>query len=113
MNYTDEIEEDSQPELGKSSLVIRFPKRQPRQKSSPVPVTELQYKIRGPRIDLGKLLRIAFNILFLGVLSVVLLALIAAFAYALINHPTEMGKWASDLVAGVQGVVQGLAEIIR
>lgn len=113
MSYTDSFEEYSEPDLGKPSLAIRLRRGWPRKKSSAVPVTEMKYKIRGPRINLGKLLHGVFNTLFLGVLSLALLALIAAFTYEMINHPAEMAKWANDLIASAQGIIQAVVGAVH
>lgn len=92
----------------RSPLAFRFSKEKRKNSEKASPFTEMPEELRASRFSLGGLLRKLFNSLLLFILVAALLALVAAFAYQMINDPEALTMASYHLVNNMQSLLQSL-----
>jgi hypothetical protein len=109
---------DSRKSRGKGTgpfLALRFRREPERMRNKTTsPFTEMPEELKYERswwkgLSIGKILRGMLNFTLLFILGLVLIGLVAAFAYQWIYHPQELIDWSSNLILSVQQFFQTLA----
>lgn len=89
--------------------IFQFQRGSSNQGNSVSPFTEMPEELKRSRLTVGKVFRFLLNAIFMIILTVALVALVAAFAYEIVHHPDALAKWAYSITNPVVTFIQSIA----